>query len=183
VKSVRGDEHDIVEIYQRTIRPLYGYVSRRVGGNAALAEDLVQETWMHALDTWPSRGMPDEPLAWLIRVAHNTLVSHFRRVRPEAVDVARIDLEAPAAAPDSAGTAALVSWALSRMRRGQAELLEAFYFDGKSVREIAHERSMSERGVEGRLRRARIKLKKVLDRAMRPLGETAGTLAGRKAGT
>jgi RNA polymerase sigma-70 factor (ECF subfamily) len=155
-------EAEIVEIYQRTIRPLYGYVSRRVGGNTALAEDLVQETWMRALDAWPSRGMPDEPLAWLIRVAHNTLVSHFRRVRPESVDVTQIDVEAPAFVPDSPGSSVLVSWALSRMRRGQAELLEAFYFDGKSVREIARERSMSERGVEGRLRRARLKLKKVL---------------------
>lgn len=178
-----GDEREIVEVYQRTIRPLYGYVSRRVGGNAALAEDLVQETWMRALDTWPSRGMPDEPLAWLIRVAHNTLVSHFRRIRPESVDIATVDLEAPNSVPESAGTAALVSWGLSRIRRGQAELLEAFYFDGKSVREIARERSMSERSVEGRLRRARMKLRKVVDRAARSLGETAGTLAGRKAGT
>jgi RNA polymerase sigma-70 factor (ECF subfamily) len=180
---IQDSEQDIVDLYQRTIRPLYGYVSRRVGGNAALAEDLVQDTWMRALDTWPSRGVPDEPLAWLIRVAHNTLVSHFRRIRPESVDIANLDLEAATSDPDSAGTTALVSWALSRMRRGQAELLEAFYFDGKSVREIAHDRSMSERGVEGRLRRARIKLKKVLNRAARPLGETAGTLAGRKART
>ena len=181
---MQGDERDIVDIYQRTIRPLYGYVSRRVGGNAALAEDLVQETWMRALDTWPTRGMPDQPLAWLIRVAHNTLVSHFRRVRPGSVDLAHVDLEAPTLAPDSPDAAVMVSWALSRIRRSHAELLEAFYFDGKSVREIARERSMSERGVEGRLRRARIKLKKVLDRAMRPLGETAAaSLAGRKAGT
>lgn len=181
---MRQNENGIVDVYQRTIRPLYGYVSRRVGGNAALAEDLVQETWMRALDAWPSRGMPDEPLAWLIRVAHNTLVSHFRRVRPESIDAAHLDLEAPAFTPDSPDAAALVSWGLSRMRRGQAQWLEAFYFDGKSVREIAQERSMSERGVEGRLRRARIKLKKVLDRAMRPLGDAGGArLAGRKAGT
>jgi RNA polymerase sigma-70 factor (ECF subfamily) len=181
---MNANERDIAEIYQRTIRPLYGYVSRRVGGNAALAEDLVQETWMRALGAWPSRGMPDEPLAWLIRVAHNTLVSHFRRVRPESADVALLDLEAPAFEPDSPDAAALLSWGLSRMRRGQAELLEAFYFDGKSVREIARERAVSERGVEGRLRRARIKLKKVLDRARRPVAETArASLAGRKVGT
>ena len=75
------NEAEIVETYRLTIQPLYRYVSRRVGGDTALAEDLVQETWMRALDTWPSRGMPDEPLAWLTRVAHNTLVSHFRRVQ------------------------------------------------------------------------------------------------------
>jgi len=55
---VQPDEDAIVRVYRETIRPLYRYVSRRVGGNAALAEDLVQETWMRALDSWPSRGMP-----------------------------------------------------------------------------------------------------------------------------
>ena len=50
-------------MYRESIRPLYAYVSRRVGGDAGLAEDLVQETWMRALDTSPRSGMPDEPLA------------------------------------------------------------------------------------------------------------------------
>ena len=179
-----ANDTEIVRIYRETIRPLYGYVSRRVGGNAALAEDLVQETWLRALDAWPARGMPDEPLAWLIRVAHNTLVSHFRRVKPEGVDVARLELEAPAFTPDSPDAAAIVSWGLARMRRGHTEVLEAFYFEGKTVREIARDRSTSERSVEGRLRRARLKLKKVLDRAMRPAPRTGGAaLAGRKAGS
>ena len=181
---VTADEDQIVRIYRETIRPLYGYVSRRVGGNAALAEDLVQETWMRALDSWPSRGVPDEPIAWLTRVAHHTLVSHFRRVRPGVIDIAAIDLEAPAFTPDSPDAATVVSWGLARLRRGHAELLEAFYFDGKSVRAIALERSWTERGVEGRLRRARLKLKKVLERAMRPAAfAPRAWLTGRKART
>lgn len=162
------DEHRIIEVYHRTIGPLYGYVSRRVGGDAGLAEDLVQETWMRALDTWPARGMPDEPLAWLITVARNTMISYFRRIRPDSIDPAVIDVEAPGFAAESAGTASLVSWGLSRLRRAHAEILEAFYFDGKSVRDIARERSLSERAVEGRLRRARAKLKKTLERIVRP---------------
>ena len=48
------------------------------------------------------------------------------------------------------------------MRRGQSALLEAFYFDGKSTREIAGEFGLSERAVEGRLRRARQNLEKRL---------------------
>ena len=89
------DENRIIQTYRETVGPLYGYVSRRVGGDVSLAEDLVQETWMRALDTWPARGMPDEPLAWLITVARNTMVSYFRRIRPESVDPAVLDLEAP----------------------------------------------------------------------------------------
>lgn len=165
-----GGEDELVAVYRQTIRPLYAYVSRRVGGDAALAEDLVQETWMRALDTWPARGVPREPLAWLKRVARNTLISHFRRVRPELVDPSILDLagDFTSAAPEDA---AAVGWGLARLRRAHAEVLEAFYFDGKSVREIAGECGTSERAIEGRLRRAREKLRKQLQRVMRPLNE------------
>jgi RNA polymerase sigma factor (sigma-70 family) len=161
-------EDDLIATYRQTIRPLYAYVSRRVGGDVGLAEDLVQETWMRALNAWPATGTPDEPLAWLMRVARNALVSHFRRTRPELVDPATLDLEAATFAPDAPDTAAIVSWGLARVRRRHAELLEAFYFDGKSIADIARDRSLTERAVEGRLRRARAVLKKKLIRILGP---------------
>jgi RNA polymerase sigma-70 factor, ECF subfamily len=162
------DEAELLRVYHATVRPLYAYVSRRVGGDRALAEDLVQETWMRALETWPAKGWPDEPLAWLTRVAHNTLVSHFRRVRPVSMDPESIDLEAPEFRPEDAATAAVVGLGMAKLRRSHADVLEAFYFDGKSTRDIAREQSTSERAVEGRLRRARAKLKKALSRILRP---------------
>jgi RNA polymerase sigma-70 factor (ECF subfamily) len=82
---------DLVRIYRSTIGSPYGYVSRRVGGDAALAEDVVQDTWMRAIADWPANGTPREPLAWLIRVARHSLVSHFRRARIELVDPALLD--------------------------------------------------------------------------------------------
>lgn len=161
-------ENDLILAYRETIRPLYAYVSRRVGGERALAEDLVQEAWMRALDAWARQGIPDNPLAWLQTVAHNILVSHFRRVRPQSMDVAALDLADDSFSPDSPDVAAVVGWGMARLRRSQAEILEAFYFEGQNVSEIAAARSLSERAVEGRLRRARAKLRKKLDRILRP---------------
>ncbi|MCZ6745105.1 MAG: sigma factor-like helix-turn-helix DNA-binding protein, partial [Alphaproteobacteria bacterium] len=54
------------------------------------------------------------------------------------------------------------------------ELLEAFHFEGKSVAEIAAEHGVSERAVEGRLRRARAKLRKKLDRILQQPVESRG---------
>ena len=123
---------------------------------------------MRAVDAWPARGLPDEPLAWLVRVARNTLISHFRRIRPEAVDPAVIDMTVAANAPADPDTAALVGWGLARVRRKHADVLEAFYFDGRTVQEIATTLGVSERAVEGRLRRAREKLRNKLSPLVRP---------------
>ena len=171
--SQEPSEQDLIEAYRRTVKPLYAYVSRRVGGDVSLAEDLVQDTWMRALGSWPAKGIPDDPLAWLVRVARNTLVSHFRHRRPQLLEPALLDLleSQPSAASEDPGAASVVNWGLARLRRAHAELLEDFYFAGKSVRDIARDRSMSERAVEGRLRRAREKLKKRIEK-MLPRGAT-----------
>ena len=159
-------QEEVIQVYYETIRPLYAYVSRRVGGNVSLAEDLVQETWMRALNSWSSKGIAREPLAWLRRVAHNTIVNHFRRVRLQPIAMKALDIgnELLSVNPDAA---AVVGWAMARLRRSHSEILEAFYFEGKTVHEIAAGHSLSERAVEGRLRRARAGLKKKLDRMQR----------------
>ena len=122
---------------------------------------------MRALDNWPRKGVPDEPQAWLTRVARNVLVSHFRRLRPQQLDLTAFDIEAENLRPAGPDTAAAVGWGMAQLRRSHAAVLEAFYFEGKAVSEIAAEHSLSERAVEGRLRRARAKLKTKLSRILR----------------
>lgn len=155
-------EAELIQVYREHTAPLYGFVSRRVGGDRTLAEDIVQDTWLRAVSAWPRRGVPDHPRAWLIKVARNLLVSHFRRRHPQPVDPTELELEDDHYRPETPWAVSLVGWGLARMRRGQSELLEAFYFDDKSTREIAQECGLSERAVEGRLRRARQNLAKRL---------------------
>ena len=42
-------------------------------------EDAIQDSLVKALNLWPYRGIPDNPSAWLIQVAKNSLFDHFRR--------------------------------------------------------------------------------------------------------
>jgi len=44
-----------------------------------LAEEVVQEALVKALQQWPYRGVPENPLAWLIQVAKNRALDLLRR--------------------------------------------------------------------------------------------------------
>jgi RNA polymerase sigma factor (sigma-70 family) len=55
-----------------------GAVVRRYG-HFADAEDAVQEALLAATATWPADGTPDNPLAWLIRVASRKMADQYRR--------------------------------------------------------------------------------------------------------
>lgn len=47
--------------------------------NIELAEDVVQDALVKALETWKFRGMPDNPRAWLYRTAKNKAIDIVRR--------------------------------------------------------------------------------------------------------
>ncbi len=51
----------------------------RLLGDFDLAEEALQDAWAAALDTWPTRGMPDAPRAWLVSVARNRAIDRLRR--------------------------------------------------------------------------------------------------------
>lgn len=44
-----------------------------------LAEDVVQEAMVRALQTWPYHGVPENPAAWLMRTARNRALDLIRR--------------------------------------------------------------------------------------------------------
>jgi RNA polymerase sigma-70 factor (ECF subfamily) len=59
---------------------LVAMLSRRVGVQSIEAvEDAVQSALMSALETWTIAGLPDNPSAWLFRVAHNHLMGELRQ--------------------------------------------------------------------------------------------------------
>ena len=47
--------------------------------NLQLAEDVVQETFISALQTWRIKGVPDNPPAWLFRSAKNKVIDLIRK--------------------------------------------------------------------------------------------------------
>lgn len=163
----RISAQQIEKIYDDTIVALFRYASGRCGGNRSLAEDVTQEVWLRAVKEWRRSGIPDTPLAWLTTVARNLIVSHLRRRDPLALaDASVADILAAVendAFSESAIVAAAVTRALDRLPDGEARLIEAFHYERHRISQIAASCGISERAVEGRLRRARERLRRELE--------------------
>jgi RNA polymerase sigma-70 factor, ECF subfamily len=148
-----------LQIYRETVHPLYGYMAKRTGGDKALTEDIVQECYLRALDSWTRKTVPDTPLAWLKQVARNILIDHLRRKKWDVKAGPDNQIDAGPRTRADGFESLEIFQAISSLGRKKARILEAFYYEGMSVREIAGEMAISERAVEGLLRRARQSLR------------------------
>ncbi len=76
---------------RRQIDQLLGHLFRHEAGKMAavltrylgaenfeVAQDLVQDTLLKAMETWPFHSIPDNPSAWLYRVARNKAIDYLR---------------------------------------------------------------------------------------------------------
>ena len=79
----RGEIRAFDDLYARHRGPLYRFVMRTIK-DRALADELFQETWSRVVAS-RSRYRPQAKFStWLLQIAHNLMVDHFRRLRPQA---------------------------------------------------------------------------------------------------
>lgn len=69
-------------------------------GDIIAAEDALADAFVAALKTWPDRGIPDKPEAWLLTVAKNKRIDQARKdtrlvITDEANDMADAQIIAP----------------------------------------------------------------------------------------
>jgi RNA polymerase sigma-70 factor, ECF subfamily len=81
----------------------------RVLGDFDLAEEAVQDAWLTAVETWPERGIPANPGAWITTTARNRAIDRIRRRKRLAEKEELLRHEAAAADTDAgADPAALI---------------------------------------------------------------------------
>jgi RNA polymerase sigma-70 factor (ECF subfamily) len=56
----------------------------RISGSFDRAEEAMQEALISALATWPAKGVPNNPGAWITAVAHRKLIDSVRRENTHA---------------------------------------------------------------------------------------------------
>jgi RNA polymerase sigma factor (sigma-70 family) len=87
---------------------MVSYLAKLLGLNRLnLAEDIVQDALCEALQSWSIHGLPDNPSAWLMRVARNRAIdlirrdAQFRYLIPELAYLLKLREEIPAGDPTS----------------------------------------------------------------------------------
>ena len=53
----------------------------RISGSFDRAEEAMQESFTSALASWPVKGIPENPAAWVMTAAHRKLIDAARRER------------------------------------------------------------------------------------------------------
>jgi RNA polymerase sigma-70 factor (ECF subfamily) len=147
----------LLELYDRALPQVYGYLARRVN-DPAVAEDLTGETFLAAVRAVRDQKVPDLTVAWLVTVARNKLVDHWRRMAREERNL-RL-----ASDPDSDVVDDGMDARFDRLRTREVldELgahhraaLTLRYLDGLSVPEVAEYLDRTVHATEALLVRAR----------------------------
>lgn len=67
-------------LFRENAGKMVGLLCKRYGYDKAdLAMDVVQDSFEAALSTWKFRGLPDQPAAWLMRVAINKMINRLKQ--------------------------------------------------------------------------------------------------------
>ncbi|MBZ0320979.1 MAG: RNA polymerase subunit sigma-24, partial [Anaerolineae bacterium] len=96
--------HDTALVVAQTFRDEHGRVIAALMsklGDLALAEDALQDALVEALESWPERGVPLNPGAWMTTIASRRAIDRLRRAKTYA---RKQEILAGLAALDSADT-------------------------------------------------------------------------------
>jgi RNA polymerase sigma-70 factor (ECF subfamily) len=145
--------------------PVLATITRRLDGDLALAEDVVQDAFVAAAVEWDRRGVPDRPGAWLTTTAWRKALDRLRHQRvaaayaPQLVaDVHHDEFDFDASSLDDDQLRMLFTCCHPALAPEARMALTLRSVAGLTVPEIARGFLSSEAAMERRLTRARNKV-------------------------
>ncbi|MGF1598119.1 MAG: RNA polymerase sigma factor [Acidimicrobiales bacterium] len=146
----------LVALYDTALPEVYGYLATRCG-SPSVAEDLTSETFLAAAAAVERGKVSDLTVAWLIAVARNKLVDHWRRREREDRALTVVGSEPdPADDPWDVRLDLLTAHrVLDSLGAHHRSALTLRYLDELPVRDVAHHLGRTEGATEVLLVRAR----------------------------
>jgi RNA polymerase sigma-70 factor (ECF subfamily) len=168
-RAIQGDGEAFASLFRVTLPSVYRYLYGRCG-DASLAEDLAQDSYVRAMRAIKTsfKGGSSEFLAWMIRIARNRFLDHVKsgRVRWEVV-VDEMPVTVATGNPESEALAKVegdeLRRALGRLTEEQQEIVLLRFFNGLQIAEVAGATGRSEGAVKALQFRALRALARILD--------------------
>jgi len=155
----RMDEVSFQDFYTATAPKLWSYV-RRASGDAALADDILQEAFLRFLRADLPALEEAQRKAYLYRIAGSLLADHWRRIKRERRW--SFDSLLGRKTSESTGQGSDTLRLFERLKPQQQTLLWLAYVEGFDHREVAAALHLREKSVRVLLFRARKKLAALL---------------------
>lgn len=155
VELAQKNSEAFSSLYSRYASVVRRFFTSRIKAGADTVEDMTQEVFLRAYRALPVyRPSNASYLTYLLRIAHNLLVNHYRLAHPS------ISLDEGIARSDMSLEGFLdLTHAVSMLSATDQAVLRRFYENGSSVRDIAVELGRSENAIKLILSRARRKLR------------------------
>ena len=152
------DEPAFDLFYESTARPLWAYI-HRVSGDAALADDILQESYYRFLRASLARMDEAQMKSYLYKIATNLLNDHWRNRKRERQQILEVN---ETTATEYAAQNHDMANAFEQLNTQQRSLLWLAYVEGNEHSEIAQILGLREKSIRVLLFRARHKLASIL---------------------
>ena len=165
------DSDAFAGFYERSARPLWAYLAR-VSGDAALADDLLQESYLRFLCAAHPEDGEVSARRYLFRIATNLMRDHWRRPKTASIEEIPEELFGVHDHSSHCDSKAMLGPALAGMRPRERQMLWLAYAEGYSHREIAEIMGLASASVRLLLFRARRKVARRLREQVADEGRT-----------
>jgi RNA polymerase sigma-70 factor (ECF subfamily) len=176
-RVLAGDREAAGQLFQAHFEGLYEFVHYRVGGDGAQAEDIVQDTFVVALEALATFDGRSSLHTWLCGVAKNKIRERRRKRKAlplsDVLDLASDDIDAVLARVSSEPlpdwvlereeTRELVGATLSNLPPDYRRALAGKYLQGESVAQLSVALAKSPKATESLLTRARLAFAEVFE--------------------
>ena len=146
------------ELVKRHRCELTRFAARQLGGQASLAEDVVQEALLNAHRAIAAGACPEHPRAWLFTIVRNAAVNAARATRTtDEIEECRHSTadQTVAATVEQSEWIGWLMGAVHGLPARQRDALVGHAFEGRSYREIAARQQTTIAAVKSLLTRAR----------------------------
>ncbi len=173
-RYVNGDETALNELILRYRHKLYGYILSRVK-HPDIAEDIFQDTFIKIINTLKRGNYNEEGKfgSWLMRIAHNLIIDHFRRqkrsqLRYDTEDFSIFDILSDNQLAETqiirSQTVDNVKMLIEQLPEEQKTVLKMRIYDEIPFKEIAELQNISINTALGRMRYALINIRKMIEK-------------------